>query len=203
MRPKVAKSGTIHIQHSMFADEEHPPKADPSRYVYTITFSAAYEGFLEAYRKGEPPDKAEVVTDGGYAVQIRQAVILDADNGERYEWTQIQSAAHTAYQAETADDQPKPPVQKRTRREPPPTYFIDWFTAWTAMAEALRTENDPWMAKVEVEDGSRVALAYCQITGEMNLAHALEYAKHHRAYEEKVEEVRLKEELVHTDNWSM
>ena len=167
MRPRVAKSGTIHVQHSMFADEHYPPKADTTRYVYTITFSTAYEGFLEAYRKGEPPDTAEVVTDGGYAVEIRRAVILDADDGEHYDWTQIQEAAHTAYQAETADDETMPDRLAEIKQlDRPKTHTVTWARARDLMLEALREGDDPWYAAVLLPDGEETPLYACQVEGE-------------------------------------
>ena len=114
MRARVAKSGTIHIQESMFTtdarDEMEAPaqKTTPASQAYTITFGQVYNAVLDAYRAGEPPEAIEVTTAGGYAVHPKFARIIDANNGQRYDWQEVHDAAHTIYLAESRPDAPMP-----------------------------------------------------------------------------------------------
>ena len=84
MRAKVAKSGTIHFQHSMFStddrDPDYPPKADPSppetedvadlREFFQVDYREAYEVMLDALRNEEDPWLASISIDPQRSVPV-------------------------------------------------------------------------------------------------------------------------------------
>ena len=74
-------------------DEMEAParKTIPASQAYTITFGQVYNA-VHAYRAGEPPEAIEVTTAGGYAVHPKFARIIDANNGQRYDWQEVHDA---------------------------------------------------------------------------------------------------------------
>ena len=212
MRPRVAKSGTIHIQESMFTTDERDemeapaPKTIPASQAYTITFGQVYNAVLDAYRAGEPPEAIEVTTAGGYAVHPKFAQIIDANNGQRYDWQEVHDAAHTIYLAESRPDEPMPSRLAPPKEPPnPATYLVTYPQALELMLDALRKEANPWEAEVVFPGDKRVPLYVCQVDGEMKLTHALHHAQHQRDYELKVEAHREEAELARLPkpDWSM
>ena len=212
MRPRVAKSGAVHIQHSMFpptkAEQAEQPRAEaePSPQPYTITFGQVYNAVLDAYRAGEPPEAIEVTTAGGYAVHPKFARIIDANNGQRYDWQEVHDAAHTIYLAESRPDAPMPDRLAPPEEPPDPaTYLVTYPQALELMLDALRKEANPWEAEVVFPGDKRVPLYVCQVDGEMKLPHALHHAQHQRDYELKVEAAHEEAELARLPkpDWSM
>ena len=212
MRPRVAKSGTIHIQQSMFTTDAHDEmeapaqKTTPASQAYTIPFGQVYNAVLDAYRAGEPPEAIEVTTAGGYAVHPKFARIIDANNGQRYDWQEVHDAAYTIYLVESRPDAPMPDRLAPPEEPPnPATYLVTYPQALELMLDALRKEANPWEAEVVFPGDKRVPLYVCQVDGEMKLSHALHHAQHQRQYEEKVEEHREMSELkqLPKPDWSM
>ena len=212
MRAKVAKSGTIHIQESMFSRDERDemeapaPKADPGTQAYSITYGQVYNAVLDAYRAGEPPEAIEVTTAGGYAVHPKFARIVDVNNGQRYDWQEVHDAARTVYLDESRPDEVMPDRLAPPEEPPDPaTYLVTYPQALELMLDALRKEANPWEAEVVFPGDKRVPLYVCQVDGEMKLSHALHFAQHQRDYELKVEAHREDRELsqLPKQDWSM
>ena len=88
MRPRVAKSGAVHIQHSMFpptkAEQAEQPRAEaepspqpdlpPARHV---TYVQAYELMLDALRTASDPWETEAELANGLRVPLYTCQIPD------------------------------------------------------------------------------------------------------------------------------
>ena len=129
MKAKVAKSGTIHFQHSMFStddrDPDYPPKADPS-----------------------PPETEDVA-------------------------------------------------------DPREFFQVDYREAYEVMLDALRNEEDPWLASISIDPQRSVPVGICHLEGAITLTEVLELAEIDRQYEQTDEREALAQELEFTDDWSM
>ena len=110
MRPRVAKSGTIYIQHSMFStderdalttpadddthEEEEKAKAESLPDVgktprpddlsaapgYTVSAKVAYEAMMDAMRDNIDPLMVEVKTDCGMYVRLCSCTVRSINN---------------------------------------------------------------------------------------------------------------------------
>ena len=134
MRARVAKSGTIHIQHSMFSDEEAPlaSPTPPGRATFTITIVQAYDAIRHGIENEIDEADWMVTTSGGYTVKVSECNILYGH------YRQVKRAVRI-----DLDDE----APERKTEEPPFDFPITFTRAHELMLDALRDGRDPMTAK--------------------------------------------------------
>ena len=222
MRPRVAKSGTIHIQHSLFATDERdaptPPSdddtyeenrgkpgypdmtPDPAR---AVSHDHLFTTFLEAYRAGEPIEDVKVSVAGGKSLPPADVLIISPDKHTHRGWIATRNRAREQYeQEEKAKAESLPDLSKLSAAS---GYTVSAEVAYEAMMDAIRDNIDPLMVEVKADCGMHVRLCSCAVRSindaPLSVFDVLKIVRMDR--QDEILAARTEDENLVTDAWSM
>ena len=186
MKFKIAKGGTIHTQHSMFATDERDLPAPTDDEIYeanrgkpgqpdltphparAVTNEHLFNTFLTAYRTGERIEDVKVSVADGKWLPPDEVLIISPDKRTAHGWISTRNRAHNQYADEVREKAQSP---EETPNTPPPAdlsaakLIVSAEVGYEAMMDALRDNIDPLMVEVETDCGERVRLCSCTVRG--------------------------------------
>ena len=104
---------------------------------------------------------------------------------------------------DTGVDYPMPCRLAPEPLAPRETFQVDYREAYEVMLDALRNEEDPWIASISIDPQRSVPIGNCELDGSITLSEVIRLAEMDRQYELADELDALAEELRFTDDWSM
>ena len=228
MRPRLAKSGTIHIQHSLFATDERDaptPPADDDTYEenrgkpgypdmmpdeeFATTYEHLFTSYLNAYRKGYPVDNMLVSVAGGEYRRADKVLIISPDKKTHHGWLTVRNHAREQYEQE---EKAKAQSLEDFGKTPHPDdlsaatgYTVNTEVAYEAMMDAIRDNIDPLMVEVKTDCGMYVRLCSCTVRSindaPLSVFDVLKIVRMDR--QDEILAARTEDESLVTDAWSM